>query len=196
MNSNLIMPLNPIYIYQKNWAFISSTSEKPQIQTGSFGPCYVVTFTSGKFAAMAHIDDTTIVESMTSIFDKFIENSINLSDVKVIVLGGWLETPVSAEWGGKIVAKIYEAGFKHVSTKNMHSKRALTIEQERYGFPKRDESKYYYLGAMVDSSSGKTFILPELLPSLAEEQRKQTDEFAKKYFSGLVTEVPLTQVVE
>lgn len=86
-----------------------------------------MTLTSGKFAAMAHIDDNTIVDS---IFAKFTENSVSFTDVKVIVLGGWKEHPESFKWGTKIVKKINEAGFEDVRTKNMHLKKALTVFQQ------------------------------------------------------------------
>jgi hypothetical protein len=185
-----------INIFQKNWAFTSSDSESPQIKTGSFGPCYVVTFASGKFAAMAHIDDNTNVDSLTSVFDKFVENSIAFKDVKVIVLGGWREHSESFKWGEKIVKKIKESGFENINTKNMYLKKTLTIFQQRQGIPKSDIPKYYHLGALVDSSNGKTFILKECSPSLEEEQLRQTKEFAQKYSFDLSTEVSLTQVLK
>lgn len=189
------MSCGSISIFQKNWAFTSSDSEKPQIKTGGFGPCYVVTFTSGKFAAMAHIDDTTNVDSMTSIFDKFIENSVSLKDVKVIVLGGWQEHPKSFTWGTKIVKKINEAGFENVSTKNMYSKKALTIFQHMCGISQSDAPNYYHSGALVDSRTGKTSLIKEISLSTEEEQLRQTKEFVLKYSSDLrTTEVSLTQI--
>jgi hypothetical protein len=193
-NKKVIMN-NSINIFQKNWAFTSSDSESPQIKTGNFGPCYVVTFTSGKFAAMAHIDDSTNVDSITSIFDKFLENSVSLKDVKVIVLGGWKEHPESCRWGGKIVTKINESGFENISTKNMYSKEALTVFQQMQGISESDIPKHYHLGALVDSSNGKTFLVKEFSLALEQEQLKQTREFAEKYSFDLSTEVSLTQVI-
>ncbi|MDP1607896.1 MAG: hypothetical protein Q8L98_01120 [Chlamydiales bacterium] len=186
--------MNSINIFQKNWAFTSSDSKKPQIKTGSFGPCYVVTFASSKFAAVAHIDDTTNVDSIACIFHKFIEHSIPLKDVKVIVLGGWKRHPESFKWGIKIQEKIKEFGCKEVSTKNMYSKETPTIFQQMGEILMSEVSRYYHLGVLVDSSNGKTFLLNEISPSLEEEQLKQTQEFAKKYSSDSSLEVPLTQV--
>lgn len=119
------MNSNSIQIFQKNWAFTTADAEKPQITTGGFGPCYVVTFASEGFAAMAHIDDGTEVKSMKVIFDKFLENSVELKNIKVIILGGWKDFPESFKWGGKIVKRIKKAGFETVSTKNMYSKKNL-----------------------------------------------------------------------
>lgn len=187
---------NTINIFQKNWAFTSSDSESTKIKTGSFGPCYVVTFTSGKYAAMAHIDDTTNVNSITAIFGKFLENAVSLKDVKVIVLGGWKNHPESFNWGERIVTKINEAGFENISTKNMHSKKALTPVQQMQGISESDTHEYYHFGALVDSSNGKTFILHELSPELEQEQNKQMNDFAEKYFSGLVSEISLTQIIK
>lgn len=187
--------MNTINIFQKNWAFTSSDSESPQIKTGSFGPCYVVTFTSGKFAAMAHIDDTTNVDSITSIFNKFLENSVSLKDVRVIVLGGWKEHQESFKWGKKIVTKINESGFENISTKNMYSKKALTYSQQIQGISKSDVPRYYHLGALVDSSNGQTYLLTKVSPALEQEQDRQINEFLKKYSSNLLsTELSLTQV--
>lgn len=186
---------NTINIFQKNWAFTSSDSESPQIKTGSFGPCYVVTFTSGKFAAMAHIDDNVNVDSITAIFDKFLENSVSLKDVKVIVLGGWREYQMSFEWGKRIVNKIINSGFEDVSLKNMYSKKGITVFQQNNGVSESDAPKHYHFGALVDSSNGKTFILHEVSQVLTEEQFRQLDEFAKRYSSNSSVEVPLTQVI-
>ncbi len=155
----------------------------------------MVTFTSGKFAAMAHIDDNTNVDSITAIFDKFLENSVSLKDVKVIVLGGWEEHPESFKWGKRIVTKINESGFENISTKNMYSKKALTVFQQMQGISKSDVPKHYHLGALVDSSNGRTFLLKEFSPALEQEQLEQTREFAEKYSSDLSTELALTQVI-
>lgn len=183
---------NTINIFQKNWAFTSSNSNKPQIKTGSFGPCYVLTFTSGPWAAMAHLDTTTKVESLTLIFDKFKENSVSPRDVKVVIIGGWKENTQSFKWGEKIVAKIMEAGFEKVSTKNMYLKKALaTLGRVQ----KNLLHNYYHFGALLDARSGKTFLLKELSTSMDEEQVRQSKEFYKKHFSAADWEVALTQVI-
>ena len=181
-----------INIFQKNWAFTSSNSDKPQIKTGSFGPCYVVTFTSGPFASMAHLDTTTKVESLSLIFDKFKENSVSPRDVKVVIIGGWKENTESFKWGEKIVAKIMEAGFEKVSTKNMYLKKALaTLGRVQ----KILLHNYYHFGALVDATSGKTFLLKELSTSIDKEQVRQSKEFYEKHFSDADWEVALTQVI-
>lgn len=188
------MNTNTINIFQKNWAFTSSDSESPQIKTGSFGPCYVLTFTSGNFAAMAHIDDNTNVKTINLIFDKFIENSVNLKDIKVIILGGWQEHSESFQWGEKIIKKMNESGFENVSTKHMYLKKAASIYQQNYGISKSDIAKHYHFGALVDSTNGKTFILKEFSPLIEEEQVKQTEEFIQKHAYNLNIELSLTQV--
>lgn len=183
---------NAINVFQKNWAFTSSNSEKPQIKTGSFGPCYVVTFASGPYAAMAHIDTTTKVDSLTVIFDKFKENSVSLRDVKVVILGGWKENPASFTRGEMIVAKIMESGFEKVSTKNMYLKKTLaTIGKVK----KNLLHNYYHFGALLDATNGKTFLLKEPSTSMDEEQVRQSKEFYEKHFSAEDWEVGLTQVI-
>ena len=97
---------NTIDIFQKNWAFTSVDSGQPQIRTGSFGPCYVLTFSSPQFAAMAHVDDNTDVNSISVIFNKFSEYAIAPKDIKVIILGGWERNPESFKWGMHIVKKL------------------------------------------------------------------------------------------
>jgi hypothetical protein len=184
---------NSITIFQKNWAFTSSNSTKPNIYTGTFGGGYVVTFTSDKFAAMAHIDDNTNVDSITSIFKKFLDNSVSLKDVKVIVLGGWKEHPRSYKWGKKIVKRIKEFEFKKVSTKNMYSKKTPSTIQLRNGIPESDVPEYYHYGASINASGGKIGFLKKIPPSYQEEINKQLEEFVKKYPDDV--ELPLTQVI-
>jgi len=181
--------MGPICIFQKNFAFTTADSERTQIKTGPFGPCYVVTFTSVKFAAMAHIDDQANVDSMSAIFEKFLENSVNPKDIKVIVLGGWKEHPESYIWGQKILNKILNSNFQNVSTTNMHSKKALTPYQEMYGMSPSEVSDHYHFGATVDSTNGETFTLNEYPEDLDDAQDEQTQKFTD--FEG---EVPLSQI--
>ena len=180
-----------INIFQKNRAFTSAESEKPQIKTGAFGPCYVVTFTSKGFAAMAHIDDTTQVESIKVIFKKFSENSIDVKDIKVIILGGWKSHPESFKWGNKIIKQIKDAGFENISTKNMFLK-SLPIIQDN-SILKKDS---HHLGALVDAEKGKTFLLKEFDQELEQEQFHQMRLFAQNYGMDLMdVEVPISQVL-
>lgn len=178
--------INAINVYQKNWAFTSADSDSPKIITSSFGPCYVVTFTSGKFAAMTHIDDTTDVDSITTIFKKFKNNSIDLKDVNVTILGGWKEHPSSFLWGQKILKIIKESGFEKINVDLMHTKKTLTQKLVASEIP-----LYFYWGALVDSSNGKTTIINERLPKLEQEQTQRNSELKKKYVPG--KEYRLTQ---
>lgn len=185
--------MNSIQIFQKNWAFTSADAQKTQITTGSFGPCYVVTFANEGFAAMAHIDDGTEVKSMKVIFDKFLENSVELKNVKVIILGGWKEYPESFKWGGKVVKRIKKAGFENVSTKNMYSKKTLTIFQEMTGITPSEVPNHYHFGALVNAKTGKTFLMKEKKQGLDDEQEAKFKQFIKEYGPDAV--VPLSQVV-
>jgi hypothetical protein len=184
--------MNSIQIFQKSWAFTSADAEKPQITTGSFGPCYVVTFASEGFAAMAHIDDCTEVKSMKVIFDKFLENSVELKNIKVIILGGWKEYPESSKWGKKVVKKIKKAGFENVSTKGMYSKKGLTPFQQMVGITPPELPNYYHFGALVNAKTGKTFLVKEANQALEDEQLNQTEQFIKEYGPDKVA--PLSQI--
>lgn len=195
MSTSQTVNYNTINIYQKNWAFTTSDSDRTQIKTGSFGPCYVVTFTSGKFAAMAHIDDTTNVDSITAIFDKFKENSVALADVKVTILGGWEEHPESFKWGLKIVKKITGSGFENLNVKKMHSTRAIPIAQQIQGITKSELFNHYHLGALVDAVTGKTFILKEYSDLLDQEQMRKNQKFAEEYGLALDVELDLSQII-
>jgi len=186
--------MHSINIFQKNWAFTSAENAKPQIKTGSFGPCYVVTFTSQKFAAMAHIDDMTQVDSIEIIFNKFSENSIELKDVKVIILGGWKAHPESFKWGNKIVEKIKTAGFKNISDKNMFSKKCLTLLQQMQDISGPELPTYFHFGALVDATNGKTFLLKEPDGDLDNEQTRQMEEFVNKYGYTMNEELPISQI--
>ncbi|PJD98273.1 MAG: hypothetical protein CK425_00920 [Parachlamydia sp.] len=187
------MNSNSIQIFQKNWAFTSADAQKTQITTGSFGPCYVVTFASKGFAAMAHIDDNTEVKSMKVIFNKFLENSVELKNVKVIILGGWKDFPESFKWGKKVVKRINKAGFETVSTKNMYSKKTLTVFQEMIGITPAEVPNHYHFGALIDAKTGKTFLMKERKLGLDEEQDARVKQFIGEYGPDAV--VPLSQIV-
>ncbi|MGB7127834.1 MAG: hypothetical protein WBD50_01920 [Candidatus Rhabdochlamydia sp.] len=182
-----------ITIFQKNWAFTSAESEKPQIKTGAFGPCYVVTFTSTGFAAMAHIDDTTQVESIKAIFDEFLKNSIAVKDIKVVILGGWKSHPESFKWGNKIITQIKDDGFENISTKNMFKKDQVTIAHQNISISK---SLSHHLGALVDAKEGKTYLLKVFDSEIEQEQFKQMKLFANKYGRDLMdVEIPISQII-
>lgn len=183
-----------IDIFQKNWAFTTSDSERTAIRTGSFGPCYVVTFTSGKFAAMAHIDDSTSVDSIKVIFDRFKDVSVSFEDVKVIILGGWKEFDESRKWGTNIAQKINDAGFTNISTKNMFSKKMPTVEQQVKKIPASEASNHYYFGALVDSKTGKTYLLHTIMQSLEQEQLRKSNEFAIEHADDRSMEVNISEV--
>ncbi len=85
---------SPIWVYQQNWALVKAEDKTTTIQTGSFGPCFVVTFIAPKIAAMTHIDSKTITSSIQQIFDEFKQLKVDPDEVKVIVLGGWITSRV------------------------------------------------------------------------------------------------------
>jgi hypothetical protein len=189
--------MRSINIFQKTWAFTTADSQKTEIRTAGFGPCYVVTFTSGKFAAMAHIDSHTDVDSMTAIFNKFVENAVNLKDVKVVILGGWKDNEASFQWGNKVIKKIEDAGFTNVSTTQMFKKIALTEKQQKEGILPAEVPRHYQLGARVVATNGKTFLIHESRPDLEKEQIKQNRARAAEAFKTrrLRDDFPLTQIV-
>lgn len=184
-----------ITIYQKDWAFTTADSLKPKIETHTFGPCYVVTFTCSKSAAMAHIDDCTQVDSIASIFDKFKEKSIDTNKIKVMIFGGWKTHPSSFEWGQKIIEKIKAAGVQNLSTKNMYLKSTLKNENNgNHNMSDRQLSKYYHCGACVDSRTGETHLLKKFNNDADTEQLKQNIEFKIQNRNNLDIELPLKQI--
>ena len=90
--------------------------------------------------------------------------------------------------------KINESGCENVSTKQMFSKKATTLFQHMKGLSK-EELPYYHLGALVDATNGKTFLIKEANYLLEEEQLKQTNSFAVKYRDVPDTELPLSQIM-
>lgn len=76
----------------------------------------------------------------------------------------------------------------------MYSKNGLNFIQQIQGISESEVPTYYYYGALVDSTNGKTFLLKEPSPSLDIESHRQLCEFQEKYSHDLSTEVPLTQV--
>lgn len=178
--------MTAINVYQRNWAFTDKDSEKPLIQTGRFGPCCVATFTDGRFAALTHIDAITDFDSINVIFKKFTENSVELKNVKVILLGGWEDEKVSVMSCAIVIQKIYAAGFQNVSTKNMFSKKSAPKE-----FLESNAALYYHFGAQVDARTGETFILKKKQLILSLEQNRQIQILLKQ---SKKSNLPITQV--
>ncbi len=191
---------NCINVYQKEYAFVGPESTKSIIRTGAFGPCYVVSFTAEsengqRFAAMAHIDDTTQVESISDIFDRFMENSVPLEDVKVIIMGGWRNHPESFKCGSKIISHIHKAGFRDVSIKNLFKKAfPATWEQVVSG----DQKEFYFCGAQVKASTGETFLFKNFNKELESEGRRRAFEFSREYGNNMEQmglEIPISEAV-
>jgi Protein N-terminal asparagine amidohydrolase len=183
-----------ITVYQKNWAFTSADARKAKIKTGSFGPCFVVTLTSGKFSAMAHIDDNTKVDSIQNVFNKFIENSVPLKDVKATIMGGWKDHSESIKWGEMILSKIQEAGIVNVNTKKMHTHVKLSNEQRANGMQPSEIPNHYYYGALVDAQTGDTFLLNKANEEIETEQAKQSTKWESDYGANSSVELPLSEV--
>lgn len=197
------IPTNEIInIYQKNWAFTTSTSSRPQIRTGSFGPCYVVVLKSEGCVAMAHLDDTTDVNSITDIFEEFKRNSVEPQNVNVFIAGGWKEHTASFEWGQKILSKIGEFNCKKVTTTHMFTKRGLSTEEVRRGLKQQqsdssyDPTQDFYQGAVVSAITGKTYLMKEIVLDLEAKQAELSLEFHASYDESVMDslEIPMHRV--
>lgn len=145
-----------IYVGQKEWAFTSANSGKPRITTGGFGPCYVLSFTAKNYAALAHVDDTTVVESINQIFARFKKESIQPNEIKVILMGGWQQHPSSYEWGLKILQLLEASGVGQLSKSKLFSKPAL--QHAMIATNSEDLLPFFHPGAQVDASTGKTHL--------------------------------------
>ncbi|KIA76458.1 hypothetical protein [Parachlamydia acanthamoebae] len=179
-----------ICVYQKNWAYATPDSPKPILTTGSFGPCYVVTLISEKCTAMAHVDDTTQVESIKQIFAEFSKRSIQFKDVQVVILGGWKEHGESKEWGDKIFRYLCSAGFSSINLKYMFSKKMPEKPGDQQIF-----ADHFYGAARVDARSGKMQISATPDGNIAREQARQMLQNLRDHGSAYTTiEHPLTQV--
>ena len=171
------MTLDTIHVFQRNFAFTHKDAEKPILKTGSFGPCCVVTCTGGNYAAMAHMDTMTNVESLASIFDQFKKHSVTLKDIKVIILGGWSDNQVSKKLFEMVLDKIHLLGIENIHTKRIFSKQTLSIERLHKNISEAEALLYYHYGAQIDARSGDTFILKKPQIHLDSEQKNQNRKF-------------------
>ena len=200
--------IDPIVIYQKNFAFTSSDSAKSSIETCSFGPCYVVVFRSGKYAAMAHMDDTTSVKpSFKSIFDKFHKQNIQPKDIKVTVMGGWKEHHDSKVWGDHIIQEINNYDVTILNTQNMYKKKMLkddvlknfneenlkSLDEEalfkifeNIDFNGFSTKNHYFKGARVDAKLDKVYILNELNEKRESDNRARVLDYNNKFGSTAI----------
>ncbi|MES2345881.1 MAG: hypothetical protein V4494_08110 [Chlamydiota bacterium] len=180
-----------ILVGQKQWAFTSSDSNTPKVQTSSFGPCYGVSFIHGKYAALAHIDDTTQINSITSIFDRFAEYSIEPKNIKVTIVGGWKEHPESFKWGIFIIQKLQSLGVETISKSIMFRKTIMHDISQTFS---QGPQPFFEGGMYVDATLGKTYVLKD--PDATIERRiTESPEFqliAQQNSSGL--EYPLSEV--
>lgn len=184
--------MTAINVFQRNWAFTDKDSEKPLIKTGSFGPCCVVTFTCERYAAMAHLDTITDVHSLSAIFKKFLDHSVDLRDVKAVVLGGWENVDISVMFCAQVICKIHAEGFQNVSTKNMFTKKSPPEELFKKKIPEAEAKPYYHFGAQVDARTGETFILKKKQNELDIEQHRQILELC---LQPKKTNLPISQVI-
>lgn len=168
--------MNSMVVFQKEWAFTSSESSKPIIRTGAFGPCHVVTFTSGKFAALAHIDEFTYIGSIQTILDRFLKNSIQPKNIKVTIMGGWKKDEISRFWGKKIFSYILKYPFKEINVSQLFRKKERSDSEYFVELSEKETSEYYFLGALVDSTTGKTFVSTKEDLLLSQAQLKISKE--------------------
>lgn len=147
-----------IEIYQKTWAFTTSTSSRPHIKSDRFGSGYIVSFISGKFVAMTHIVGTTDVNLIADIFAEFKINAIEPSDVSVTITGGWTRHTDSFECAKEIFSKIHDYHCKEVNTKHMLVKRGFSMHEEGSGLYPSDREAFCQ-GAVVSATTGKTYLL-------------------------------------
>lgn len=180
-----------ILVGQKQWAFTSADSKYPKIQTNSFGPCYGLSFVYEKYVALAHIDDSTIIDSIKNIFDKFAEYCIEPKDIKVIIVGGWREHPESYKWGISILQKLESLGVTTIHKSLMFRK--VTMQNESQAF-RQGHTPFFEGGMLVDATLGKTYVLKDL-DRRVEQRINESPEsqlLEQQVSSGL--EYPLSEV--
>lgn len=177
--------MTPLNIFENQYAFTSSDATHPVIRTGCFGPCYVVTFTSGKFAAMAHMNQNINTETIRRVFNAFKEQSIEPKNVKVSILGGWKKDEQSSITGINISTFIAKLGCQEVDTSRMHKKEVLPESQYMVQLSESETAKYYYFGATIDSRTGETALMDKEIIELSLEQLKRSEKMDLSKIYGL-----------
>lgn len=185
-----------IFVGQQEWAFTSVNSDKPRITTCGFGPCYVLSFTAKNHAALAHVDDTTIVESINQIFARFQKELIERHEIKVTLMGGWQGNPSSREWGMKILHLLEASGVGQLSTVKLFSKPACDPLIAFNAKKKEELTPYFHAGAQVDASSGKTYIFNESNSEDNTVVYQRSMSLREKGLLNPCIEVPLQEVFE
>ncbi len=162
----------------------------------------MITFTCKKFAAMAHFDHLTNIEHLSMIFARFQKHSINLKDLKVVVIGGWRE--YGTKVGDMILEKIKQFKIVDVSTKHMYKK----TPPPSGDYTKEESEDHFYLGLLVNANNGKTYVLHKIVDSKDPVQESRIEGFVSRYKELLCTELlnrrmddlkiyaPLTEVTD
>lgn len=169
--------VNSIFVGQGQWAFTSSDKDQSEMTTCSFGPCFVVTFTAKKYAALAHVDASNQIESIQKIFDRFQEHDLSVQEIHVVLMGGWAKEERCQEWGNKILYFLDKAG----------------VQEQRIGWSKLFASSSFLPGAKVDAKSGETVLFDEKIPEIEQIGKIRGLERAIFVFSNPFVESPLTE---
>lgn len=157
-------------VYQKQCVI----SDNSRIATGEFGPCYVLTGydSSTKITFLAHIDDTTKVESIHGIFIKLNELKVNNKTLNIHLIGGWKDHPESAKWGQKIIDLLKVRGINNVD---------YTLFQIK-SMDGKGINNNTFAGCIIDSKDGEIQFFKEPWKKLQKKQIEEQLKFTNKIF--------------
>lgn len=150
---------NKMIVCQHQWAFTSTDKGISTLQTNAFACCFVVTFTYGnKYAALAHIDDFTEIDSIDNIFQRFCEHRVPLKEINVKIMGGWKDSKDCHDQQKLIIERIKRAGCVII---NVYPMRKVAYPDDFVARSGKDFAPYSEGGAYVVASTGKTIRLNE-----------------------------------
>lgn len=171
-------------VTQHAWTY---TQDPISLFTIGFGPCHVLTgyHENTQTKLLAHIDDTSSVESIQSIFKTLQEeqSEINLSEMKVSLSGGWPNHPESERWAKHILKILLD--YKIMPDMTSWRKKKICLLETNEDFKKAGigESQKRYIQSIVSR---------QLLPHVAFQVNENTDFYERLSLNqdGVITQIP------
>jgi hypothetical protein len=166
-----------IQVFQKEWAFTTAASAIPVLQTGIVGPCFVVGFFGDKGVAMAHLDCTTQVDSLSSVIEKVRKVVSETDFLRAEIIGGWQEALLSKELGDGILKRLQEAGIRCIDTSKMYVKSSLSAAEFSEGISEKDRTLHYFHGVLADARCEMLCVVDSVDMCFKQEQLRRTIAF-------------------
>ena len=162
-------------VFQKECVISKSTI----MVTSSFGGCYVLTGhdPETKYSFLAHIDDTTNVESIRQIFSSLKRLGVDVQRLtRVRLMGGYQAHTESNKWGHRIIGVLKQEG--------LGDKIDFTHFQKKVeGTFNNVNDRTHFFGGQLDPQTGAFSFFKTIWMKFDKEQEAKTRELLPALFA-------------